>query len=58
MWSCGDMRPHILSRDGCVDPLSLALSLRENMDERVDQAIEEMLDDVWEGRYDSGTFDI
>ena len=50
--------PHILSRDGCVDPLSLALSLRENTDERVDQAIEEMLDDVWEGRYDSGTFDI
>jgi len=48
--------PHILSGDDCVDPLSLALSLRENTDERVEQAIEEMLGDVWEGRYGSRNF--
>lgn len=34
---------------GVVDPLSLAMSLRGNMDERVEEAIEDLMDAFWEG---------
>lgn len=35
--------PEITARDGCVDPLSLALSLRDHPDERVQDALESMI---------------
>lgn len=38
--------PDILARQGCVDPLSLALSLREHPDERVQDAVEELIEDL------------
>ena len=40
--------PVLLSRDGMVDPLSLAMSFEEEEDERVQEAIEELLDTLWE----------
>ncbi|WP_244263415.1 hypothetical protein [Thioalkalivibrio sp. AKL17] len=36
--------PEASAREGCVDPLSLDLSLRDRTDERVEQAVEEMLE--------------
>lgn len=36
--------PEASARDGCVDRLSLDLSLRDHTDERVEQAVEEMLE--------------
>jgi len=39
--------PHILGKNGIVDPLSLAMSLREVSDERVEQAVDEMLTKIW-----------
>lgn len=38
--------PHILARDGVVDPLSLFLSVRHNRDERVEQAAHELLESL------------
>lgn len=40
--------PGKLSEGNCVDPLSLALSLRNDQDERVETAVEEMLEKIWE----------
>jgi hypothetical protein len=40
--------PVLLSKDGMVDPLSLAMSFEGNEDERVQEAIEELLDTLWE----------
>ena len=42
--------PRKLSGTEIVDPLSLALSLRDDPDERVEEAVEEMLAKVWEDR--------
>jgi len=39
--------PRKLSTRTTVDELSLALTLRENMDERVEEAVEEMLNTLW-----------
>ena len=39
--------PGKLSRTDTVDPLSLALALKNDPDERVEAAVEEMLDEVW-----------
>ncbi len=39
--------PKKLSKDGCVDRLSLSLALRDDKDERVEEAVEEMMDHVW-----------
>lgn len=39
--------PRKLSTRTSVDELSLALTLRENMDERVEEAVEEMLNTLW-----------
>lgn len=39
--------PKKLSRTDTVDPLSLALTLKNDADERVEEAVEEMLDQVW-----------
>ena len=36
-----------LCEDGFADPVSVALSLRNNKDERVQAAVEDMLNDVW-----------
>ena len=40
--------PALLSKDGMVDPLSLAMSFEDEEDERVQNAIEELLDNLWE----------
>lgn len=40
--------PHILSANGMVDSLSLALSLADDGDERVEDAVDDMLNDLWE----------
>ena len=40
--------PGVLSFDHMVDPLSLVMSLQENMDERTEEAIEELLEKFWE----------
>lgn len=40
--------PTILTRDGMVDPLSLAMSMSDNEDERIEEAVEELLDKFWE----------
>ena len=40
--------PALLSKDGIVDPLSLAMSFEDEEDERVQDAIEELLDNLWE----------
>ncbi len=39
--------PRILSVNKMVDPLSLALSLKDEEDERVEEAVEEMVDALW-----------
>ena len=39
--------PKKLSETDTVDPLSLALTLKEDGDERVEEAVEEMLSQVW-----------
>ncbi|MCR4682042.1 MAG: MarR family transcriptional regulator [Clostridiales bacterium] len=39
--------PKKLSKDGCVDRLSLALALRNDTDERTEEAVEEMLHQLW-----------
>lgn len=39
--------PKKLSETDTVDPLSLALALKEDGDERVEEAVEEMLSQVW-----------
>ena len=39
--------PRKLSRRTTVDELSLALTLREDVDERVEEAVEEMLNELW-----------
>lgn len=41
--------PKKLSNNGIVDPLSLYLSLKDEIDERTQGALEEMLNDLWEG---------
>ena len=38
--------PEVTARDGCVDPLSLALSLHSHADERVEQAVEKMMESL------------
>ena len=40
--------PSLLSKDGMVDMLSLAMSFEDEEDERVQGAIEDMLDTLWE----------
>ena len=40
--------PLKLSSGKSVDPLSLALSLRDDNDERIEDAVDEMLDKLWE----------
>ena len=40
--------PALLSKDGMVDPLSLAMSFEDEEDERIQGAIEDMLDTLWE----------
>lgn len=40
--------PILLSKNGMVDPLSLAMSFEDEEDERVQDAIEELLDNLWE----------
>lgn len=40
--------PNILSENGLVDTLSLAMALKDNLDERIETAIDELLDKVWE----------
>ena len=40
--------PALLSKNGIVDPLSLAMSFDDEEDERVQDAIEELLDNLWE----------
>lgn len=40
--------PHILSANGSVDTLSLALTLVDDGDERVEDAVEDMLNELWE----------
>ena len=40
--------PTLLSKDGMVDPLSLAMSFEDEDDERIQDAIEELLDNLWE----------
>ena len=40
--------PALLSKNGMVDPLSLAMSFEDEEDERVQDAIEELLDTLWE----------
>lgn len=42
--------PLLFSSDGFIDPLSVAISLRDNVDERVQNCIEEMLDEFWKSR--------
>ena len=42
--------PKILSQSGCVDRLSLALSLKSDGDERVEEALETMLDTIWKNQ--------
>lgn len=39
--------PGKLSGTDTVDPLSLALALKDDADERVEEAVEEMLEEVW-----------
>ena len=39
--------PQKLSTRNTVDELSLALSLRKDVDERVEAAVEEMLNELW-----------
>lgn len=39
--------PQLFGRDGMVDTISLALSLKENKDERVETAVEEMMAQLW-----------
>lgn len=39
--------PKKLSGTDTVDPLSLALALRDDADERVEESVEEMLEEVW-----------
>lgn len=39
--------PRKLSEAGCVDKLSLALSLQDCEDERVEEAVEQMLNQLW-----------
>ncbi len=41
--------PYVLSKNGIVDELSLALSLKDDNDERIMEAIEEMLNNLWKG---------
>lgn len=40
--------PTLLSKNGIVDPLSLAMSFEDEEDERVQDAIEELLNNLWE----------
>lgn len=40
--------PAVLSTGNRVDPLSLILSLQEDMDERTEEAVEELLEKFWE----------
>lgn len=46
--------PLLLSCEGKIDPLSLAISLADNQDERVELMIEEMLEQLW--RNQDGTW--
>lgn len=39
--------PRVLTTEGCVDVLSLAMCYVDDMDERVEEAIEEMLEVYW-----------
>lgn len=40
--------PRKLSKEKCVDKLSLVLALSEDRDERIEEAVEEILRNVWE----------
>lgn len=40
--------PNVLSKDGCVDPLSLVMSLQSKPDERTEEAMDELLEKFWE----------
>ena len=41
--------PRKLSKEKCVDKLSLVLALSDDRDERIEEAVEELLRNVWEG---------
>lgn len=43
--------PKSLAAGNCVDPLSLALSLKDDPDERVEAEVEEMLETFWKEKY-------
>lgn len=43
--------PAVCASDGCVDRLSLMLSMEKDADERIESAVEQMMDAFWE-RYD------
>lgn len=45
--------PLLFSNTNIPDPISLALSLRDNQDERVEQAIETVMNELWEGKHGS-----
>lgn len=40
--------PNLFSKEGIADPVSVALSLSDEMDERVEAGIDEMLENLWE----------
>lgn len=40
--------PNILSEKGVVDPLSLAMSLKDETDERIEEAVDILLNKIWE----------
>ena len=42
--------PIILSRDGVVDPLSLATSMNDCSNERIEESVDELLEMFWEGQ--------
>ncbi len=42
------------SKEGIADPISVALSLADEVDERIETGIDEMLRDLWEDIDDKG----
>ncbi len=46
--------PDLFSKEGIADPISVALSLADEVDERIETGIDEMLRDLWEDIDDKG----
>ena len=46
--------PDLFSKEGIADPVSVALSLANEMDERIEIGIDEMLGNLWEDIDDKG----